>query len=101
MTKPKSSFFERLLNKPLIKFLIISIGIYIAYGFYGTKDEETLAKNTIIRTSQEIDIMAFMWQQRYNRKLTDEELNKLIDTRVKETVLYEEAKKMGLEKDEV
>ena len=48
-----------------------------------------------------IDIMAFMWEQRYNKKPTDDELQKLISTRVKETVLYEEAKKMGLDKDDV
>lgn len=102
MTKPKLSFYHRLNKEPLIKFLIISIVIYMVYGFYGTRDEDTLARdNTIIITSQEIDIMAFMWQQRYNREPTNEELQKLITTRVKETVLYEEAKKMGLDKDDV
>ncbi len=100
--KETQNKFSRLKKEPLIKFLIISIGIYIAYGFYGTRDEDTIAKdNTITITSQEIDIMAFMWEQRYNKKPTDDELQKLISTRVKETVLYEEAKKMGLDKDDV
>jgi peptidyl-prolyl cis-trans isomerase C len=102
MTKPKHSFYNRLKKEPLIKFLIISVVIYVTYGFFGTRDAETLAKdNTITITSQEIDIMAFMWEQKFNRKPTKEELQKLIDTRVKETVLYEEAKKMGLDKDDV
>ena len=102
MSKPKQSFSNRLKKEPLFKFLIISIGIYIVYGFYGIRDEDTLAKdNTVIITTQEIDIMAFMWEQRYNKKPTEEELQKLISTRVKETVLYEEAKKMGLDKDDV
>jgi hypothetical protein len=102
MTKPKTSFFTRLKKEPLIKFLIMSVAIYIAYGFFGTRDAETLAKdNTITITSQEIDMMTFGWQQRFNRKPTEEELQKLIDRRIKETVLYEEAKKMGLDKDDV
>ena len=69
MTKSNPSFSNRLNKEPLIKFLMISIGIYMIYGLYGTRDEDTLAKeNTITITSQEIDIMAFMWEQRYNRK---------------------------------
>ena len=102
MTKPKQYFYSRLKKEPLVKFLLMSIAIYIAYGFFGTRDAETLAKdNTIIITSPEIEMMAFGWQQRYNRKPTEEELQKLIDKRIKETVLYEEAKKMGLDKDDV
>lgn len=102
MTKSNPSFSNHLNKEPLIKFLMISIGIYMIYGFYGTRDEDTLAKeNTITITSQEIDIMAFMWEQPYNKKPTDEELQKLITTKVKETVLYEVAKKIGLNKDDV
>lgn len=102
MNKTSEHLFSRIKNEPLFKFLIISIAIYMAYGFYGVKDADTLAReNTITITAQEIDMMAFGFQQRLNRKPTDEELQKLIDTRVKETVLYEEAKKMGLDKDDV
>ena len=102
MSKPNQSFYHRLKKEPLIKFLVMSVVIYMIYGFFGTRDAETLAKeNTIIITSQEIDRLAFGWQQRYNRKPTKEELQKLIDKRIKETVLYEEAKKMGLDKDDV
>ena len=102
MNNPKEHILIRLKKEPLIKFLIMSIAIYIAYGFFGTRDAETLAKeNTITITSQEIEMMAFGWQQRYNRKPSKEELQKLIDKRIKETVLYEEAKKMDLDKDDV
>lgn len=93
---------SRLKKEPLIKFLIISVLIYVTYSFYGRRDAETLAKeNSITITANEIAIMEFGWQQRYNRNPTAEELQKLIDTRVKETVLYAEAKKMGLDKDDV
>ena len=102
MNKKSQNIFSRLKNEPLLKFLLISIGIYMAYGFYGKADADILARdNTITITAGEIDMMAFGWQQRYNRKPTDEELQKLIDKRVRETVLYEEAKKMGLDKDDV
>ena len=93
---------SRLKKEPLIKFLIISVLIYVTYSFYGRRDAETLAKeNTITITANEIAIMEFGWQQRYNRNPTDVELQRLIDTRIKESVLYEEAKKMGLDKDDV
>lgn len=102
MNQKSQNIFSRLKMEPLLKFLIISIGIYMLYGFYGKVDADILASdNTIIITAGEIDLMAFGWQQRLNREPTAEELQKLIDTRVRETVLYEEAKKMGLEKDDV
>ena len=102
MNQKSKNKFSRLKEEPLLKFLIISIAIYMAYGFYGVTDQDTLARdNTITITAQEVDMMAFGFQQRLNRKPTDEELQRLIDTRVKETVLYEEAKKMGLDKDDV
>jgi hypothetical protein len=102
MNQKTKTTYSRLKEEPLLKFLLISIGIYMLYGFYGVKDADTLAKeNTITITTQQIDLMAFGFQQRLNRKPTDEELQKLIDTRVKETVLFEEAKKMGLDKDDV
>ena len=102
MNQKSQSIFFRLRKEPLIKFLIISIGIYMAYGFYGKVDADILASdNTVTITAREINMMAFGWQQRYNREPTEEELQRLIDTRVRETVLYEEAKKMGLDKDDV
>jgi len=102
MNKKSQNIFSRLKNEPLLKFLLISIGIYMAYGFYGKADADILARdNTITITAREVDMMAFGWQQRLNRKPTAEELQKLTDTRVRETVLYEEAKKMGLDKDDV
>jgi len=102
MNKKPQNTFSRLKKEPLLKFLIISIGIYMLYGFYGKVDADILAQdNTITITEQQIDMMAFGWQQRYNRQPTAEELQRLIDVRVKETVLFEEAKKMGLDKDDV
>lgn len=101
--KPRSqNAFSRLISEPLLKFLIISIGIYMAYGFYGKQDADIPARdNTITITARDVDLMAYGWQQHFNRKPTDDELQKLINTRAKETVLYEEAKKMGLDKDDV
>lgn len=93
---------EKFKKEPLVKFLIISIVIYMAYGFFGTKDSDAIAKeNSVTITANEIAIMAFGWEQRYNKVPTETELNKLIETRIKETVLYKEAQKMGLDKDDV
>ena len=102
MNQKSQNTFSKLKKEPLLKFLLISMGIYMLYGFYGKVDADILAQdNTITITEQEIDMMAFGWQQRYNREPTAEERQRLIDVRVKETVLFEEAKKMGLDKDDV
>ncbi len=99
--KPQGVFYK-LKDEPLLKFLIISIVIYMAYGFYGKADKDIIAKeNTVTITEQQIDKMVFGWKQRMNREPSAEELQKLVDVRVKETVLFEEAKKMGLDVGDV
>lgn len=89
-------------KEPLLKFFFISITIYLVYGLFGVADEELINKdNTVIISANEINTMAMGWQLRYNREPTNEELQKLIDIRVKESVLYKEAIKMGLDKGDV
>lgn len=102
MNQKSKNIFSQLKKEPLFKFLLISIAIYMAYGFYGVTDNETLAeKNTVTITKEEIGIMTYGFHQRLNREPTDEERQKLIDKRVREEVLFAEAKKMGIDKDDV
>jgi hypothetical protein len=102
MNHKSKTFFSRIKKEPLFKFLLISIAIYVAYGFYGVTDDDTLAKeNTVTITKEEIGMMTFGFQQRLNRVPTNEERQILIDKRIREEALYAEAKKMGIDKGDV
>jgi peptidyl-prolyl cis-trans isomerase C len=85
-----------LLREPFVHFLVIGIAFYFLYGFYaGQINNES--ENTITITAAEIDWLEQTWQKRWNRPPTSEERQGLIDTYVKESVMYQQALAMGLD----
>lgn len=62
---------------------------------YNEEDEYT-----IYLTNGEVNAMAEMWASRWNRPPTKEEMEGLINQRVEETILFREAKKIGLDKND-
>jgi len=93
---------EQIVNvakSPLVHFLIIGTGIYLAYAAFGTK-QEAPGPDKITVTSSEIGWLVESWQKRWNRPPTDAERQGLVEQYVRETVLYREALAMGLDKDD-
>lgn len=62
--------------------------------------EENIRENHIIITQKEINRLIALWQHQRKRIPTREELNGLIEHRIQEEILYQEALKMGLDKDD-
>lgn len=85
---------KRLVNEPLIQFLLIGAVIYGAYAIYGPVDD---GDARIVEVSSE-QINGFIndWQRRWKRPPTREELEGIIDNYVRETMLYQQAVAMGL-----
>ncbi len=93
---------SHLKREPLVRFFIVSISLYLLYGFFGKKDSELLAdENTIFITNNEIIKLDKSFQLLYNRSPYNEEKEEIINKYIRELVLYEEALKMGLDKDDV
>jgi hypothetical protein len=85
-----------LLREPFVHFMVIGIAVYFLYGFYaGQVTSES--ENTITITAAEIDWLEQTWQKRWNRPPTSGERQGLIDTYVKESVMYQQALAMGLD----
>ena len=87
----------KFLREPLLHFMLIGAAIYLLYAVFAEPAAEETDK-TIIVSAGEIEWMNTVWQKRWSRAPTSEELDGLIKQYIKETVLYREALTMGLNK---
>lgn len=94
-----SNRLSRLFTEPLIQFLIIGACIYGAYAFFGTPEEDF--RDTRVHVdSARINGFISEWESRWNRQPTREEIEGLIQSYIKEDVLYRQAVAMGLNEDD-
>jgi len=89
----------RLLKEPLIQFLLIGACIYGAYGLFAPADESDL-ETTVVVDANRINAFVAQWSSRWNRPPTPEELDGLINSYVREEILYRQAVAMGLDEDD-
>ena len=89
---------KQLLKEPLFHFLFIGAVLFVLFGLVGESDSEP---NNRIEVSQaDVDRLVATWQRRWNRPPTPSELNNLVESYIREEILYREAVAMGLEKDD-
>ncbi|MDH4021425.1 MAG: peptidylprolyl isomerase, partial [Xanthomonadales bacterium] len=94
-----SNKFTRLFKEPLIQFLIIGAAIYGAYAMFATPEEDF--RDTLVHVdSNRINAFISEWESRWNRPPTREEIDGLIQSYIKEDVLYRQAVAMGLNEDD-
>jgi len=94
-----SNRITRLFTEPLIQFLIIGACIYAAYALYGPPQED-FQDTTVHVDSARINAYIAEWENRWNRPPTRAEINGLIQSYIKEEVLYRQAVVMGLNEDD-
>lgn len=88
----------RWLKEPLFHFLLIGTGLFIL--FYQVGDSTVDRPDRILVTAADIDRMATLWSRRWQRPPTPGELEGLIESHIREEVLYREAHALGLERDD-
>lgn len=94
-----SNSFTRLLNEPLIQFLLIGACIYGAYGLFAPAQEGDL-DSTVVVDANRINGFVAQWASRWNRPPTRDELDSVINSYVREEILYRQAVTMGLAEDD-
>jgi hypothetical protein len=87
-----------ILKEPLLHFLLIGAGLFFLFSRVG--DPVAGRVDRIVITGDDIDAMSTLWSRRWQRPPTAAELNGLIESRIREEVLYREAGILGLEKDD-
>ncbi len=88
----------RWLKEPLFHFLLIGAGIFMLYAWQ--TDDDALRPDQIVFTEAQIDRYINLWERKWQRLPTQQELQGLIEQQIREEVLYREALAMGLDKDD-
>lgn len=88
----------RWLKEPLLHFLLIGAGLFMLYGWQSDDDE--LRPDQIVFTEAKIDQLINLWERKWQRLPTRQELQGMIEQQIREEVLYREALAIGLDKND-
>ena len=88
----------RILKDPLLHFLLIGAALFLVFGFFkGSAGNE---ESRIIITGGDIEDLKANFTRTWQRPPTENELQGLIDDRVRDEIAYREALAMGLDQDD-
>ncbi|WP_237066596.1 peptidyl-prolyl cis-trans isomerase [Microbulbifer guangxiensis] len=85
------------LREPLLHFTLIGALLFGISTFF--TDDDT-RRDEIVVTQSRIDHLAAVFERRWQRPPTEQELSGLVDNFVREEVLYREAINLGLDRDD-
>ncbi len=89
---------KKIIVDPLSHFIIIGAALFLMFSFFD-KGAKTGPESIIVDHDQIKRIQA-AWEKQWRRNPTNAELAKLIDEYINEEVLFREAVKLGLDKDD-
>ena len=89
---------KKWLREPLLHFLLIGAALFVLYGLQN--DEAVSDSSRIVFTEADIDRLSALWEKKWQRLPTQQELEGLIESQIREEVLYREALAMGLDKQD-
>jgi len=87
----------RLLGEPMLHFLLIGIGLFTAYQWMAPGD----SSGRIVITQGVVDDLVTQHVAAKGREPSDTELNHLIESYVRDEILYREWVKLGLDRDDI
>ncbi len=90
--------FSKLLREPLIHFLLIGLALFLVFKIAG--GEESQSPDEIVVSQGAIESLIMSWEKTRQRLPTPREMEGLVESYIKEEVLYREALAMGLEKED-
>ncbi len=90
---------KKYLYEPLLHFLLI--GAFIFAFYYWNDKASSVDNNTIVLTQAEILQLSSRWQKKHLRPPSEKEKQEFIDRAIYTKVMYTEALKMGLDKNDL
>jgi peptidyl-prolyl cis-trans isomerase C len=91
--------FTYLLREPLVHFLLIGIAIFALYEL--NSDEGADPSSSIINIDRrDIDELREQWLQQTGSEAEADTLQKLIDAQIEEEIMFREALRLGLDKND-
>jgi peptidyl-prolyl cis-trans isomerase C len=91
---------KRLLREPLIHFLLIGAVLFGLYSFAQSGRPATAPSKEIRLSLDEIRQLTLLYQSQWRRLPTPQELDRMVENKVQQEILYREALAMGLDKDD-
>jgi hypothetical protein len=88
---------KKLLYEPLVHFLILGALLFFFYSFFQNNES---SENSIVISKARIDQLSSDWGKEFLSIPTKEEKDKMIENEIYQTVLYREALKIGLDKND-
>ncbi len=99
--------FMRILKEPLLHFLALGLGLFIAYGYIAGDGDESNPKKIVVDRDKLLTFMQYRAKtfdtERFSDlldKMPEDKLNKMIDDYVQEEAMYREAKALSLDKND-
>ena len=89
---------KRLLREPLVQFLAIGMLLFVVFGL--VNDDRSDRGNRLDLTAADIAQLVAIFSKQWQRQPNAQELQALVDGRIREEVLYREALAMGLDKED-
>jgi len=86
------------LREPLVHFLLVGAGLFLFFAWQGEQVDP--ASRTITITQEDRARMALQWERMMQRPPTDAELDSLTQTWLREEILYREALRLGLDRED-
>ena len=87
----------RWLRDPLVVFVLLGIGVFALDGWLAGSET---ARPVIEITPDQVDRLRARWLAQWGREPTEPELQTLVDEAVDEEILYREAQRLGLDRDD-
>ena len=89
---------KRWLREPLLHFLVIGVLLFAAYRMLHPEVSRTAEVNRIELTEDDLRQLEVGWTAQWRRPPTSEEMHRLVESRVREEILYREALALGLDR---
>jgi parvulin-like peptidyl-prolyl isomerase len=91
---------KRLLREPLVHFLLIGAVLFGLYSLMQSGRPGTVPSKEIRLSLDEIAQLTLLYQSQWRRPPTPQELERMVENKVQQEILYREALAMGLDKDD-
>lgn len=100
--QPQRSRLRRWLREPLLQFLLIGLVLFVVYDTLHPASNAETESNRIVLTPDDFEQLGVTWLAQGRPPPNAEQMQSLIELRVREEVLYREALALGLDKgDEI
>ena len=91
---------KRVLREPLLHFLVLGALLFAVFHFMHAGRSASMPSREIRLTLDDVAQLAMLYQSQWRRPPMPEDLQRLVESKVQQEILYREALAMGLDRDD-